>query len=70
MTLCSPAEDWREEVEDDEEEEVVAGLCCIAGDLVFTDSLCAAESLLNVFWKKSKMVAELLRSSHGLFLEA
>lgn len=72
-----------EDEEDEEEEEVtlwrvevevaaaaVAVLCCIAGDFVLTDSLEATESLPNVFWKKSKMLAELLRSSHGLFLDA
>lgn len=59
---------WREEVE--VAAAAVAVLCCIAGDFVFTDSLEATESLPNVFWKKSKMLAELLRSSHGLFLDA
>lgn len=68
VKLCSPAEEWREEAE---EVVAVAVLCCIAGDFVFTDSLAAAaESLLNVFWKKSKMLDELLPSSHGLFLDA
>ena len=43
----------------------VAVLCCIAGD--FVD---AAESLLDVFWKKLEMEAELPRSFHGLFLDA
>lgn len=54
-TLCGPVEDWREEVEEEEEEEdevVVAVFCCIAGDPVFTDSLCTADSPPNVFWKK------------------
>lgn len=71
VTLGSPAEECREEVEEDEEEvEVaVAVLCCIAGEFVFTDSLDAAESLCNVFWKKLKMEPELLRSSHDLFLD-
>lgn len=71
MTLCSPAEEWREAVEVDEEEEavvVVAVLCCIAGDFVFIDSLLVVESLANVFWKKSNMLEELLPSSRGLFL--
>ena len=73
VKLGSPAEEWREEVEEDEEEGeavAVAVLCCIAGDFVFTDSLDAAESLPKVFWKKSKMEDEPLRSSHGLFLDA
>lgn len=81
LTIITTEED--EEDEDDEEEEevtlwreevevaaAVAVLCCIAGDFVLTDSLEATESLPNVFWKKSKMLAELLRSSHGLFLDA
>lgn len=70
-TLCSPAKECREEVEEEEEEVVVAVavLCCIAGDVVFADSLKTAESPPNVFVKKLKMVAELLRSSHGLFLD-
>ncbi len=59
--LCGPVEEWREEAEEDEEV-AVAVLCC--------NSLDAAESLPSVFWKKSKMLAELLRSSHGLFLDA
>lgn len=66
--LGSPAEEWREE--EDEDEEAVAVLCCIAGDLVFIDSLDAAESLPTVFWKKSMMLDELLWSSHVLFLDA
>lgn len=70
-----------EEEDEDEDEEVVtlwreeevaaaAVLCCIAGDFILTDSLEATESLPNVFWKKSEMLAELLRSSQGLFLDA
>lgn len=47
VTLCSPAEGWRDDAENDE---VETALCCIAG--VFVDSLCPAESLPNVFWKK------------------
>lgn len=47
----------------------MAVLCCIAGDFVWTVSLEAAESLPNVFWKKSEMLAEMLRSSHDLFLD-
>lgn len=70
VTVCSPAEERMEEVEEFEEEEAAAVLCCIAGEFVFADSLEAAESLANVFWKKLKMAAELLRSSHGLFLDA
>lgn len=72
IKLCIPAEEWREEVEADEEEVVVAVaiLCCIAGVFVLTNSLGAAELLPNVFWKKSKMLEELLLSSHGLFLDA
>lgn len=65
-TLCSPAEDCREA-----EEGVVVALvvlCSTAGDFAFIDSFDAAESLPKVFWKKSKMLAELLRSSHALFL--
>lgn len=70
-TLCSPAEDWKEAVEEEEEVVVVvvAVFCCISGDPVFTDSLCPADSPPNVLWKKSKMVAGLLRSSHDLFLD-
>lgn len=68
VTLCGPAEEWGKVVEVDEEDVVVTVLCCTAGDFVFIDSLDAAESLANVFWKKSKMLAELLRSSRGLFL--
>lgn len=68
LKLSSPAEEWREAV--DEDEEAVAVLCCIAGDLVFIGSLGAAESLSDVFWKKSAMLDGLLRSSHGLFLDA
>lgn len=67
VKLSCPAEGSREEVE--EELVAVAVLCCNAGDFVFPDSLGAAELLPNVFWKKSKMLAELLRSSHGLFLD-
>lgn len=69
VALCDSAEDWREEGEDDEEVVVVAVLCCTAGDFVFKDSLDATESLCKFFWKKSKMVAELLQSSHSLFLD-
>lgn len=47
VTLCSPVEGWRDDAEDDE---VDKALCCIAG--AFVDSLCPAESLPNVFWKK------------------
>jgi len=64
----SPAEELGEE--EDEDEEAAAALCCVAGDLVVVDSLDAAESLPDVFWKKSAMLAELLWSSHGLFLDA
>lgn len=67
--LCSPATECREEVEEEEVAVAVAVLCRIAGDVVITVSLDAAESPPNVFVKKSKMVAELLRSSHGLFLD-
>ena len=42
-----------EEVEEDAEEVAVAVLCCIAGAFVFPNSLGAAESLPNAFWKKS-----------------
>lgn len=49
---------------------MLAVLCCTAGNFAFIDSLDAAELLLSVFWKKSKMLAELLASSHDLFLEA
>lgn len=70
VKLFSPAEEWREDEEEDKDEAVAAAvLCCIAGDFVFTDPLDAAESLPNVFWKKSMMVDELLLSSHGLFLD-
>ncbi|CAB1416929.1 unnamed protein product [Pleuronectes platessa] len=44
----------REDVLEDEEEAVavaVTVLCCTAGALVFTDSLDAADSVPNVFWK-------------------
>lgn len=37
--------------------------------LALDHSLATAESLLSVFWKKSKMWVE-MRSSQGLFLEA
>lgn len=66
-TWCIPAEDCSEGEED---EEVVAVFCCIAGDFVFIESLDAADLLPNVFWKKSKIAAEFLLSSNGLFLDA
>lgn len=69
VAVCSPAEERMEEAEEPEEE-AAAVLWCIAGEFVFADSLEAAESLAKVFWKKLKMAAELLRSSHGLFLDA
>ncbi|TNN49127.1 hypothetical protein EYF80_040669 [Liparis tanakae] len=64
VKLRSPAEERGEE--EDEDEEAAAALCCIAGDLFFVDS----ESLPDVFWKKSAMLAGLLWSSQGLFLDA
>lgn len=66
VTPCTPAEEGGE---DAEEEVAVTVLCCTAGVLVFIAALDAAESLPSVFWKKSEMLAELLRSSHVLFLE-
>lgn len=43
-------------------------LCSTSGDFALIDSFDVAESLPKVFWKKSKMLAELLRSSHALCL--
>lgn len=56
---------------EDGPEEVVAvdvtaaAVCCAADGFIFSDG-----SLLIAFWKKSKMEAELLRTSHVLFLDA
>lgn len=63
-TLDTCVEDAEEEAAVVEEEEEAE-----AGDVVFTVFPEAAESLFSVFWKKSKMLAELL-SSHGLFLDS
>lgn len=54
------------------EEDVVAVavLCCIAVEFAFTESLASTGLLHNLFWKTSKMLAELLLSSHDLFLDA
>lgn len=56
-------EDWTEEVA--AVQAAAAVVCCAVGVFILTE-----ESSLIVFWKKSKMEAESLCTSHDLFLDA